>query len=58
MRQETHETPALIRHGRAPGDFTADGRVLVLIGMALIVGSLGAGSAWVLLVQLLERLDI
>jgi len=49
MRQETHEPPALIRHGRKPGDFTADSRVLVLIGMALIVGSLGAGSAWVLL---------
>ena len=49
MRQETHETPALIRHGPAPGDFTADGRVLVLIGMALIVGSLGTGAAWVLL---------
>ncbi|HEX4506346.1 MAG TPA: chloride channel protein [Alphaproteobacteria bacterium] len=49
MRQETHEPPALIRHGRKPGDFTADSRVLMLIGMALIVGSLGAGSAWVLL---------
>jgi len=49
MRQQTHEPAALIRHGRKPGDFTADGRVLVLIGMALVVGSLGAGAAWVLL---------
>ena len=49
MRQETHEPPALIRHGRTPGDFTADSRVLVLIAMAMIVGSLGAGSAWALL---------
>ena len=32
-----------------PGDFTADRRVLVLIGVALIVGSLGTGAAWVLL---------
>ncbi|CEG10237.1 H(+)/Cl(-) exchange transporter ClcA [Afipia felis] len=31
------------------GDFTADKRVLVLVAMALLVGSGGAASAWVLL---------
>jgi H+/Cl- antiporter ClcA/CBS domain-containing protein len=31
------------------GDFTTDARVLVLIGMAIVVGSGGAAAAWVLL---------
>lgn len=31
------------------GDFTTDRRVLVLIGMALVVGTGGAAAAWVLL---------
>src|SRR5579863_10208966 len=35
--------------GPALGDFTIDPRVLQLIGMALVVGSLGAGAAWLLL---------
>ncbi len=30
-------------------DFTADSRVLILGGMALVIGSMGAGAAWVLL---------
>jgi len=31
------------------GDFTADRRVLVLVGMALVVGSAAAAAAWMLL---------
>ena len=31
------------------GDFTIDPRVLLLIGMSLVVGSMGAGAAWLLL---------
>jgi chloride channel protein, CIC family len=33
----------------ALGDFTIDPRVLQLTGMALVVGSMGAGAAWLLL---------
>jgi H+/Cl- antiporter ClcA len=32
-----------------PGDFTADGRVVIITAMAGVVGTLGALSAWVLL---------
>jgi hypothetical protein len=49
MRQTPDMTGGLPRPRGKPGDFTADRRVLVLIGMALVVGSLGAGAAWVLL---------
>jgi CIC family chloride channel protein len=49
MRRTPHEIPDPRLDRRKPGDFTANGRVLVLIGMALIVGSLGTGAAWVLL---------
>ncbi len=31
------------------GDFTTNPRVLVLAAMAIVVGSLGVGTAWVLL---------
>src|SRR5690349_24219224 len=31
------------------GDFTADGRVLLLAAMSLVVGSAGAGAAWLLM---------
>ncbi|WP_029908475.1 chloride channel protein [Caulobacter sp. UNC358MFTsu5.1] len=34
---------------RALGDFTADRRLLMLAAMALVVGSGGAGAAWVLI---------
>jgi chloride channel protein, CIC family len=33
----------------APGDFTLDKRVLLLAAMALVVGSGGVASAWLLL---------
>lgn len=49
MRQTLDITGGLPRPRGKPGDFTADRRVLVLIGMAMLVGSLGAGAAWVLL---------
>jgi chloride channel protein, CIC family len=49
MRQTPDMTGGLPRPRGKPGDFTADRRVLVLIGMSLLVGSLGAGAAWVLL---------
>ena len=34
---------------RALGDFTADGRLLMLVAMAVVVGAGGAGAAWVLI---------
>ena len=34
---------------RALGDFTADRRLLMLAAMALVVGSGGAGAAWLLI---------
>lgn len=37
------------RHRNKLGDFTADRRVLLLIGMALVVGSASAATAWILL---------
>ena len=37
------------RHRNKLGDFTADRRILLLIGMALIVGCASAGTAWLLL---------
>ena len=37
------------RHRNKLGDFTADRRVLLLIGMALAVGGASAGTAWILL---------
>lgn len=48
MRQIA-ETTVPPRHRPELGDFTADWRVLVLIGMAFVVGSAGAGAAWLLL---------
>lgn len=52
LRRTAPETPSP-RHGRsALGDFTMDPRVLPLIAMALVVGTTGAASAWVL-VQLI-----
>ena len=57
MRQTVPKAPPQFSHREgAPsrpramlGDFTADRQVLVLIGMAVVVGSAGAASAWVLL---------
>jgi CIC family chloride channel protein len=49
MRQTTDKVRGSTRHRNKLGDFTADSRVLLLIGMALVVGSAGAASAWVLL---------
>ncbi|QJP14439.1 CBS domain-containing protein [Starkeya sp. ORNL1] len=44
------DLPNLARPAHPPlGDFTTDARVLVLIGMAIVVGSGGAAAAWVLL---------
>lgn len=42
------------RPRRQAGDFTTDRRVLILVGMAIVVGSAGALAAWVLvsLIQL------
>jgi len=37
------------RHRNRLGDFTADRRVLLLIGMALVVGGASAATAWILL---------
>jgi len=49
MRQTPDITGGLPRPRGKPGDFTADRRVLVLIGMAVVVSSISAGAAWVLL---------
>ena len=49
MRETVPKTLVQSRHREMPGDFTADRQVLVLIGMALVVGSGGAASAWVLI---------
>ncbi|GGF30897.1 chloride channel protein [Aliidongia dinghuensis] len=49
MRQTPTPTPAQPHQRERLGDFTADRQVLVLIGMALVVGTGGAASAWVLL---------
>jgi H+/Cl- antiporter ClcA len=49
MRQTLDKVRGIPRHRANPGDFTADARTLVLIGMALLVGSLGAGASWILL---------
>ncbi len=49
MRPILDTSVGLPRHRGAPGDFTADRRVLVLIGMAFLVGSGGAAAAWILL---------
>lgn len=48
MRQNTPKAPKHI-HPEMLGDFTADRQVLILIGMALLVGTAGAGAAWLLL---------
>ena len=48
MRQ-TNTAGAAARHRNQLGDFTADRRVLLLIGMALVVGSASAATAWILL---------
>ena len=44
----TKDNPPLA-HKDTLRDFTADTRVLILGAMALLIGSMGAGSAWVLL---------
>jgi H+/Cl- antiporter ClcA len=49
MRQTVERAPGLSAHKGVLGDFTADRRLLVLIGMAVVVGTTGAGAAWVLL---------
>ncbi|HEV2673315.1 MAG TPA: chloride channel protein [Aliidongia sp.] len=49
MRQTIPKIPAQSRHREILGDFTADRQVLVLISMALVVGSAGAASAWALI---------
>jgi chloride channel protein, CIC family len=48
MRQAI-KVRAAPRHRNSLGDFTADHRVLLLIGMALVVGSGGAFAAWILI---------
>jgi chloride channel protein, CIC family len=49
MRQKIDKAGGAARHRNKLGDFTADRRVLLLIGMALVVGGASAGTAWVLL---------
>jgi chloride channel protein, CIC family len=49
MRQTIDTARAATRHRNKLGDFTADRRVLLLICMALVVGSGGAAAAWILL---------
>jgi H+/Cl- antiporter ClcA len=49
MRQKIEKARGAARHRNKLGDFTADHRVLLLIGIALVVGSASAVSAWVLL---------
>ncbi len=44
----TKDNPPLA-HKDTLRDFTADTRVLILGAMALVIGTMGAGSAWVLL---------
>src|SRR5476649_411896 len=46
MRQTISKKPMHSRHREVLGDFTADYRVLLLIAMALLVGSGGAAAAW------------
>ena len=48
MRQMIEKARGAARHRNKLGDFTADRRVLLLIGMALVVGSASAVAAWVL----------
>ena len=48
-RQALPRPSGPIRHHAMLGDFTADRQVLVLIAMALVVGSTGAAAAWLLL---------
>ena len=49
MRQTIEKAGGAARHRNKLGDFTADRRVLLLMGMALIVGSASAGTAWILI---------
>src|ERR1700743_1443656 len=49
MRQTIDKVRAATRHRNKLGDFTADRRVLLLVSMALVVGSGGAVAAWILL---------
>jgi CIC family chloride channel protein len=49
MRQKIDKARGPARHRNKLGDFTADRRVLILMGMALIVGSASAATAWILL---------
>jgi H+/Cl- antiporter ClcA len=48
MRQTIDKARGPARHRSKLGDFTADNRVLLLIGMALVVGSASAAAAWLL----------
>ncbi|MBV9997363.1 MAG: chloride channel protein [Caulobacteraceae bacterium] len=45
----THGAPRPPAYVRPLADFRADSRILLLAGMALVVGAWGAGAAWVLL---------
>ena len=49
MRQTIDKARVATRHRNKLGDFTADRRVLLLIGMALVVGGASTGTAWILL---------
>ncbi|MBR0870851.1 chloride channel protein [Bradyrhizobium tropiciagri] len=49
MRQNFDKAGGPARHRGKLGDFTADRRVLLLIGMAFVVGSGGAAAAWLLI---------
>src|SRR6201992_114487 len=48
MRQMIDKARGAARHRNKLGDFTADRRVLLLMGMAVIVGSTSAATAWIL----------
>jgi chloride channel protein, CIC family len=49
MRQTIDQARGATRNRHKLGDFTADRRVLLLIGMALVVGGASAATAWILL---------
>ncbi|HKR87615.1 MAG TPA: chloride channel protein [Phenylobacterium sp.] len=45
----TASAPPAPKHARPLGDFKADRRILLLVAMAVVVGSGGAGAAWLLI---------
>jgi H+/Cl- antiporter ClcA len=49
LRQSVQKSLSTPSHRPRLGDFTTDRRVLILIGMAFVVGAASAGSAWILL---------